>query len=428
LRAKLGRIRGKGNLERINVADLKKGMFVAELDRPWLETPFPLQGFELKNESQRRFLEEYCKYVYIDTLPIKLPNRPIISVARPLSRQKKSFEKKVDENTRPKFRTRSAARKKNFVSTWKELRVAKASYQRGKSVIDEILNSARFGQMLNTDKAEGIVSDCVESMLRDPGALLWMSKIKHEDEYTAEHCLNVCILAIAFGRHLGFTDDKLKLLGMCGLLHDVGKMRTPDEILNKTSSLTDEEFVIMKQHTTDGYHLLVEEGGAPEYALDVALCHHERPDGRGYPNGLVGEDISEYSRIIAIVDAYDAMTSNRCYTSAVSAVDALKVIYRNRGKQFDEEYALSFMQAIGPYPPGSIVELYNGMVGIVLSGRRKSRHLPTTIIVRNAEKEVVDECAADLCLTSSGELDNGYLIRRSLQDGSYGVKLEDYQI
>jgi len=117
--------------------------------------------------------------------------------------------------------------------------------------------------MLNTDRAESVVSDCVESMLRDPDALLWMSKIKHEDEYTAEHCLNVCILAIAFGRHLSFTEDKLKLLGLCGLLRDVGKMRTPDEILNKASSLTDEEFVIMKQHTTDGYHLLVEEGGAP---------------------------------------------------------------------------------------------------------------------------------------------------------------------
>ncbi|RLA39323.1 MAG: hypothetical protein DRQ64_07165 [Gammaproteobacteria bacterium] len=282
---KSGRNPRGANLERVNVTDLKEGMFVAELDRPWLETPFPLQGFELKNESQLRSLEKYCKYVYIYTLPIKSSTTRPLPVARPLPKRKKNLDKKADKSTKAKPKTRLAEREKHLVATWEEHRVAQRSYQRGKSDIKDILHSARFGQMLNTDRAESVVSDCVESMLRDPDALLWMSKIKHQDEYTAEHCLNVCILAIAFGRHLSFTEDKLKLLGLCGLLRDVGKMRTPDEILNKASSLTDEEFVIMKQHTTDGYHLLVEEGGAPEYAIDVALNHHERPDGRGYPNG-----------------------------------------------------------------------------------------------------------------------------------------------
>ena len=116
--------------------------------------------------------------------------------------------------------------------------------------------------MLNTVIAEGIVSGCVDSMLQNPDAMLWMSKMKHEDEYTVEHCLNVCVLAIAFGRHLNFSKGKLQILGLCGLLHDVGKMRTPDEILNKPSSLTDEEFDIMKGHTIEGHQLVVEEGGA----------------------------------------------------------------------------------------------------------------------------------------------------------------------
>jgi len=258
--------------------------------------------------------------------------------------------------------------------------------------------------------------------------MLWMSRIKHESEYTAEHCLNVCILAIAFGRHLRFDAAELRMLGLCGLLHDVGKMRTPRLILNKRTTLTEEEFLIIKQHTIDGHKLLKEEGGTPARPIDVVLNHHERPDCKGYPRGLKAGEISEYARIIAIVDAYDAMTSDRVYARAISPVDAQKEIYQNRGKQFDEEYALAFMQAVGPYPPGTIVELRNGMVGIVLAGQRKFRHLPTIVILRNEEKQVVAEKTVDLHLTDSGQLDKGFLIRRSLQDGAFDILLEDFKV
>ena len=435
-----GAVSGHGakatGLERVKVGDLEMGAFIAELDRPWLETPFPLQGFELRDEAELRILEKYCQSVYVSReLPV-LKEKPKTFADHSLRRRRRSDTEDSAKQSKKIISVISGAKAKATLSQYEqhrvavreEHRVAKKAYRQGKVSIQHILASARLGQMLNTESAQSVVSSCVESMLTSPDAMLWMSKMKHEDEYTAEHCLNVCVLAIAFGRFLNFSTEKLKILGLCGLLHDVGKMRTPDEILNKRSSLTDEEFLIIKQHTVEGHQLLIEEGGAPAQAIDVALNHHERPDGKGYPNGLSGDDISEYSRIIAIVDAYDAITSDRCYSRAVSPVEAQKMIYRNRGKQFDEKYVLQFMQAIGPYPPGTLVELHNGMVGIVLSGRRKIRHLPTTIIVRNADKHVIDETAADLYLTTNGELDSGYLIRRSLKDGAFDVKLEDYVV
>ena len=425
----------KGGLVRIEVGNLQMGMYVAELDRPWLETPFLMQGFELSNKSQVKTLEEYCQHVYIRGQLPEAKKKPEPTLRKPAPNLFKKPEKGTmlnrpgqAQSLKKKRIERSLPAHEATLPVREEHAAAAQAYSKGKSTINKILHSAQFGQMLDTQVAEEVVSDCVESMLRNPDAMIWMSKIKHESEYTAEHCLNVCILAIAFGRHLNFGEAELQLLGLCGLLHDVGKMRTPKEILNKRGMLSDEEYLTMKQHTAEGYKLLKKEGSAPNIAIDVALNHHERPDGKGYPRGLKEGQISEFARVIAIVDAYDAITSDRCYSKAVSPVDAQKEIYQGRGKQFDEEYALAFMQAIGPYPPGTIVELHNGKVGIVLAGRRKFRHLPTIIILRDSNKEIVDEQTVDLYLTDSEELTRDYLIRRPLPDGSFGVKLEDYKV
>lgn len=424
------------NLQRVSVGDLEVGMHIVELDRPWLETPFLLQGFELSDEDELRTLKKYCRYVYIHSSPI-IADRGSgeLTVKRSASKQIRETDKgsMLNHSGRTK-----EPRKRRVVhsrpaydaslSIRKEYLVAGPAYRKGKSDIKKILRSAQVGQIIDTEAAEVIVSSCVESMLRSSDAMIWMSKIKHESEYTAEHCLNVCILAIAFGRHLGFDATDLQMLGLCGLLHDVGKMQTPKAILEKRGSLTDEEFNIMRQHTTDGHTLLSQSETLSALPIDVALNHHERPDGKGYPRGLVEGEISEYARVIAIVDAYDAMTSDRCYSRGMSPVDAQKQIYKYSGTQFDKKYSLAFIQAIGPYPPGTIVELHNGMVGIALTGQRKFRHLPTVILLRDSEKNVIDEKVVDLCLTDSEQLDSSFLIRRSLRDGTFGIKLEGYKL
>ncbi|MEZ0187049.1 MAG: HD-GYP domain-containing protein [Candidatus Reddybacter sp.] len=424
-----------GNLVRVDIGQLQMGMYVAELDRPWLETPFLMQGFKLRNKAQLRTLERFCEYVYIRSqlaAPKKQPQTVVKTQAPKLTR-------KANKGTMLKHTGRVKTEQKRRIArsrpahgitlpVLEEYPVAELAYRKGKSEIKKILHSAQFGQILDTEAAENVVYSCVESMLRNPNAMIWMSKIKHENEYVAEHCLNVCILAIAFGRHLNFDETELQVLGLCGLLHDVGTVRTPKVILNKSGALTDEEFLVMTQHTIEGHKLLKADGGASPLSIDVALNHHERPDGKGYPRGLKAGEISEYARIIAIIDAYDAMTSERCYSEAVSPVDAQKEIYQSRGKQFDEEYALAFMQAIGPYPPGTVLELRNGMVGIVLTGHLKSRHLPTVILSRDADKQIIDDKIIDLSLTDGGKLGKEFLVKRTLPDGSFGVSVKNYKL
>ena len=323
---------------------------------------------------------------------------------------------------------RPAYEPKSSVRT--EHKLAREAVNTGKVNIKGIMNSVQMGQMIDTDVAENTVSTCVHSIMNNPDAMIWMSRIKDENQYTAEHCLNVCILAIAFGRHLRLTESELGVLGICGLLHDVGKMKVPQEILDKPGALTEEEFSIIKQHTVDGHRLLTETVNTVVHSMakDVVLNHHERPDGSGYPRGLDAGGISEFSRIIAVVDAYDAITSNRCYSRAKSPVEAQKIIFENRGKQFDEEIALEFIKAIGPYPPGTIVELRNGMVGIVLTGKHKFRHLPTVVILRDQNKNTMDERTVELHLTDSDELSKEFLIRKTLTDGQHGIYLKDYRV
>jgi putative nucleotidyltransferase with HDIG domain len=248
-----------------------------------------------------------------------------------------------------------------------------------------------------------------------------------ESEYTAEHCLNVCILSIAFGRHLGMSEPELEKLGLCGLLHDVGKMRVPTQVLNKVEPLTEKKFNMIKAHTVHGRNLLMSSPGVPNIAVDVAYSHHERIDVEGYPRKLKASGISDFARIVAIVDAYDAMTADRCYSCAIPSTDALKRIFQDRGTQFDERLALEFIKSVGLYPPGSIVELVNGLVGIVLETNTRYRHLPKIIAVRDLNKPLEKERIIALGEIEQKTLDKGHLIKRALCDGSHGIFIREYR-
>jgi hypothetical protein len=181
----------------------------------------------------------------------------------------------------------------------------------------------------------------------------------------------------------------------------------------------------MMTHPEEGRKLLMKSQGSLSSAIDVAINHHERMDGKGYPRGLFARELSVYARIIAIVDAFDAMTSDRCYDMARSTLDSLKEIYRHRGTHFDEDLALEFIQLMGPYPPGTIVELSNGYVGIVLSSQSKKRHLPNVKLVLDSDKNPIPEEFVDLLDVERGTVPREWLIHRVLKDGEYGVFLKD---
>jgi putative nucleotidyltransferase with HDIG domain len=391
---------------KIHISELKIGMFVSKLDRDWLETPFLMQGFIVETLEDIDLVAQYSEHIWVDEL-----------VSEWVPPEKRSIA--------DTFQYRSVYA--NETDAKQEHSNALATYKQARRLTRTLLDDLRFGTFIDADKVKSTVSDCMYSILRNPDALIWMSRMRNEDEYTAEHCLNVCILAIAFGRHLGMDEEELQKLGISGLLHDVGKMRVPPEILNKPEKLTEKEFSIIKAHSIHGRNLLMSSSGLPDIAIDVAYSHHEKVDGSGYPRKLSSAGISDFAKIVTIVDAYDAMTANRCYSKARPSTEALKIIFKDRGTHFDEKLALEFIKCVGLYPPGSLVELINGLVGIVLQTNQKYRHLPKIIVIKNLNGELKKEIVLDLDEIEKKKLDKTYLIKRALTDGEYGIRLIDYK-
>lgn len=389
----------------IDVRDLQVGMHVIELDRPWLETPFILQGFTIDNEDQIAEIQEHCEFVYIEDAE----NRWIHVQTRTVTRGLKKGSVKY-ENT--------ATNKEEFAR-------AKSAYSDARNLTREFMDDVRLGKGIDIQTVERTVSECVQSILRNPDAMLWMSKIRNKDEYTAEHSLNVGLLAISFGRHLGVSEDDLNKLGVAGMLHDVGKMRTPLEVLNKEGQLNEQEFHIIKAHATHGRDILMSQSKVHHSAIDVAFGHHEALDGTGYPRKIKASGITEITRIITLCDVFDAITSDRVYKNGQSSLSAMKILHKNRKTKFDDGLVTQFIDCIGLYPPGSIVELRHGEVGIVISTNFGNRHLPKVLVLRDQQKMPTDEKIYDLAkFANKGDMAN--LIRTVLPNGSFGIRIEDY--
>ena len=202
--------------------------------------------------------------------------------------------------------------------------------------------------------------------------------------------MNVCIISLAFARSCGFPVEQLKTIGMGALLHDIGKMKVPDEILNKPGKLTAEEFEIMKKHPTYGYELLKNDKHVSADSLDIVLSHHEHTNGSGYPNALTEHEIKPLTRIVCIVDVYDAVTSGRVYHNAMTPHDALKKMYNWTQGNFDQALVEIFIKSLGIYPIGTIVELTTGQTAIVSSINEDHHLKPTVMLVLDKNKQAYD--------------------------------------
>jgi len=397
---------------RLATTDLRLGMYVSRLDRDWLDTPFIMQGFHIESVDDITVVGEHCEYVWVDD-----------------TKTLKQYQKEQEDKP-SKSQITPTADPNVFapeVPIGEEHSRMLGTFKSARSITKTLLDDFQLGGVVNTDAAKGIVDDCVDSVLRHPDALLWMTKMRDQNEYTAEHCLNVCILSIAVGRQLGMSTEDLRKLGMSGLLHDVGKMKIPTEILDKPGPLTIQEMRIMATHTVHGRNLLMSSSGLFESVVDVAYCHHERIDGRGYPRNLKGGSLSIFTKIVAIVDAYDAMTADRCYQMAKTTVEAMRIIYKEKGTHFDEQLTLKFLKIIGLYPAGSIVELHSGEVGMVVEGNSRYRHLPKVMMMRDEDKNPLEETyILDLSLVEKGKLSSESLIKKVWKDNSFGISISDF--
>lgn len=395
-------------LHQVDVKDLRVGMYVSKLDRPWLETTFLFQGFELKNEDDIAEVQKQCDFVYIDIAKqAKIP---------PTYAKDTAYSKATLEEPPP-------PKKKDFKN---EIKHAEYVHHRSSNLVRSFMEEVRLGRPIITEMAKKAVAACVESVINSPDALMWMTQLKNKDEYTAQHSMNVCIYSIVLGRHINYTVEQLNAVGLCGMMHDMGKMRVPLEILNKPGRLEPEEFKIMAEHTTEGWKLLLSSPGMAGSAIDVAFTHHERLNGRGYPRRLKAEQISPYSRIVAIADTYDAITSDRVYQNGRSHLDAINILTNSSGTEYDSSLVIKFIEAIGIYPPGSIVEMSTGEVGIVIETNAKTKIRPIVILVLDENKQPRRERVVDLAKIDLDPTGQRYVIRKILRPQECNINLIQY--
>jgi len=374
---------------RVESNHLEVGMYVCELDRPWLNSPFMFQGFRLETDAQLAKVRKVCDFVYVDQTRSGLPESEDPVLVRPdgvamesPEVRRRRFPKRLLELTDRPIALRYPVKAK----IEDELPKASAIRKQAVAEVHELFHSVESGRLPDTRGALESAKQMVESIIRNPDAMVWMSQLKNKDQYTAIHCVNVCTLAVAFGRHLGMSEGELFHLGLGALLHDLGKLRVPTDILNKPGKLTRDEFTVMKQHPTEGKNLLMSSGVIPDASLEVAYTHHERMDGRGYPRGLKGHQLSLFTKIVAIVDVYDALTSERVYHEGMSAAEALGKIYEWGARDLDADMVEKFIQSIGLFPVGCQVELTDGRIGVVLEANRLMPRRPKILILLDSKK------------------------------------------
>ena len=428
--------------KRIQTSELSLGMYVSKLDRPWLGTPFLFQGFPIQTTEDIDKLREYCKYVYVDTTLSETHSRllqPGTSsrksegsglLARLLSRVQqmvglgsKHLEDDYEPGTPGSFY-------QDQVSLVKELGTAKDTHSRAQTVIKEMMTGMRTGGRLDLDIVKTCVEPMVDSVLRNNDALAWLARLRSKDDYAYSHSIATSVYTIVLGRHIGYSRKELHQLGLGGLLLDVGKARLPDQLLVKTDPLTPDELAEVRRHADYSVEILQETPGMDKAVLEMVKTHHERRNGGGYPQGLERDEIPMFGQIGGLCDAFDAMTSRRPYADTLSAYEAMRKLLAVSGSEFKAELVEQFIQCIGMFPTGSLVELSTGEVGIVISQNKLRRLRPIVMVVLDGKKKPLKKFRR-LNLRDEAEDENTEVaiwIRWGLEPGAYGVDPSDYYL
>jgi len=425
-------------LRRIDVDGLRAGMYVSQLDRPWLETPFLFQGFYIRNEHEIEELRRYCEFVEIDIEEsdpriVETLKASRATVTRGETSQSKgrssiwAFLKKLfggSESAAP-AQPMPGEYYKDTVSTADEIVVAKSVHSGAIDRLVHVLDDIRNGGSVSMPELQVVTNDLVDSVLRNSMAMALLVRMQEKDDYTSSHSLESSVWALVFGRHLGLDKESLQAVGLGGMLLDVGKTKVPAQLLNKKEALTDVERAYLKTHVDFGLELLRETGTVDRRVLDMVATHHERFDGSGYPKGWKGNQIPVFGRIGGIVDSYAAMTSDRPYASAISSYDAMRELKSLADKQFQAEMVEQFIQAVGIFPAGTLVELNTGEVGVVLKEHQSDRLRPELAVILDSDKQPREDFEV-IDLQKPDGPTRTIWIERGLEPGAYDIDSRDY--
>ncbi|TVO56050.1 HD-GYP domain-containing protein [Denitromonas halophila] len=508
--------------EIVAATDLKIGMFVAELDRPWLDSPFLIQGFVVENQATLDKLQALCRFVSVDwqrstgehyRAPVResvastvghslagaariagrteapRPKHDFVDVLRwlrsggapppelsppsaarprvdaeapagrpatnyasddeaPLregwrARMSRWFAREEapapyvaadplankDEDLGPKREGASATVWIESAAVEDELFLATPAYESTQTTVEQLVADVQQNLRPDMERVRSNVEDMMQSVVRNPDALLWLTRLKRTDQYAYDHALDVSVLLMVFARSLGMTAHEMTLLGIVGLMQDIGKVRLPPRLLKKSGLITPLERQIFQAHVDYSLAILKDTpDGSPE-VLEIVARHHERYDGSGYPDGLAGDAIGRYSEMAGLVDTYCAMTRERPWGDALSPQSALEQINTMRERDFSETVVDTFIQCVGLYPVGTLVALNTGEVAVVIAQNQVRRLRPRVLVLLAPDHSPnAHPPTLDLLYDPVAPDGSVYEIRKALPPGAYGIDPKEFYL
>jgi HD-GYP domain-containing protein (c-di-GMP phosphodiesterase class II) len=395
-------------------------MFVAKLDRPWTETPFVYQGFVLQTEQQLDALKKYCKVVYVDpekrqeSVAAKLPTLPPGSARQVIAEQSRE-------------KVRGTVVYKELASVEDELPRARTVFTQTNAIVHTLSRAVMTGNALDGNRAKQAVDEITDSVVRNPDAMMLLVTMRDKAEETLYRATQVSVYMTVFGRFLQLERERLEILGLIGLLQDVGMLKLPAGLPGRRADLAPAEDEIFKTHVTHSVEILSQTAGMPAELPGLASLHHERYDGSGYPRGLKGGAISQTGAIAGIVDTFDMLTAPAPYGMQMPPSNALNVLFQNRGTQFHAALVEQFIQCVGAFPVGSVVELNSGEVGVVITQNLVKRLQPRIMVVQDASGNPIHpHKVLDLVHEPMATPDEPYRIRRTLDQTT--VKIDSREL
>lgn len=436
-------------MEIVAVAHLKIGMFVAELDCPWTELPFALQGFVISQPEQIEIFKQKCRFVYVDRsrslneyfVPVEYGQDR--ALRPPVVDASLGDELPVQKRRVPAFETREAVdkrqlRRRRFLDLLhkqndtgharalsRELAYIEPRFDDLQNALQRSLQAISEDKQVDMGSIREGIRDMSGSLRRNPDALLWLVRLKRLDQYSFDHAMDVSVNLLMLGTHIGWRGMHLLELGMAGMLQDVGKVQLPVDVLAKVEPLSGAERELIKSHVASSLEILISQINLPPEVLTIVSRHHERWDGSGYPQGLEFKQIGLAAEMAGLMDSFCAMQKNKPYRVALGHQAALEELYKLRDKKFSPALMEQFVQCVGLYPIGTLVELSSGEVGVVIQQNRVQRSRPRVLIMLDADKQeergyrVID-------LHEKGHQE--CRVSRALPHDAYGLAAHDYYL
>ncbi len=415
-------------LQRTTPSDLTVGMYVAQLDRDWAETNFPLQGFYVRNQRMIERIDKACSYVYVDPrrYDSKLGGVKLHAVPNKVTKHETEEHSKL--SARERLIPKKPKQYSDSVSINDELPVATTSLAEAEEILQSCVVKLQANGGFDVNAIENAITPLVQSVMRNGTALAALTRMRRMDDYIFSHAISCSVWGSVLARELGLPPRDINDVAFACAMMDMGKTTLPLDLLRSPNKPSDEEWELLRSHVDRGVDLLSENGVEDARILSAIRTHHERHDGSGYPNGLAGNKIPAFGRIAGIVDSYDAMITERPYAKAKSSYQAIQEIQHSADTLYQQELVDYFIRAIGVFPVGAIVELNTGEVGVVVSQSMDSRLKPKVMLILEADKQprkhlvIIDLSAQQ----SDPNQPLMWWITKELASNAYGIDPQKY--